>query len=79
MKIADNTRNKLIMKWMAAVMSLAYSALGLTLLLSDALLVEVPWSQRLLLGAIIFCYGLFRGYRFVATYYINKEKDSDEE
>lgn len=79
MKIADNPRYQLVMKWMAATMSLAYMALGLALLLGAGQLQEVPWTQRLLLGGIMLSYGLFRGYRFVANHYWNRQKDNHEE
>lgn len=79
MRFETNSNYQLVSKWMAAVMSLAYIALGLALLLSIGRLGEMSGTQRMLLGGMMLCYGLFRGVRFVTKYLIKKKEDDDRE
>lgn len=79
MKFVADPRYQLVMKYLMAIMSLAYVAMGTALLLSVGNLAHVPTVQKLSLGLMLICYGLFRAYRFVGKYLLKKKEENDEQ
>lgn len=75
MKFITDPRYQRVMKWVTAVMALAYTGMGAALLLSLGDLQHVPAMPRIPLGLMMVCYGLFRAWRFVKQYYSKKEED----
>ncbi len=75
MKIQSDPRAQQVMKWMTIIMAVAYMVLGTLLLLSFGDLQHMPKAQRLPMGIMLICYGLFRAYRFFRKYRHLKEDE----
>jgi hypothetical protein len=79
MKFTADPRYQLVMKYLMAVMAVAYMVLGTAVLLSMGGLEHMPAAQKFTLGLMLIAYGIFRSWRFSVRYLLTKGENNDEQ
>ncbi|WP_224998578.1 hypothetical protein [Cesiribacter sp. SM1] len=79
MKFIADPRYQLVMKYLTAIMAVAYIVLGTAVLLSMGKLEQMPAAQKVPLGIMLIGYGIFRAWRFAVKYLLTKGENNDEQ
>ena len=78
-KPMQNKQLQIVLFWFGIVMAAVFICCGIAFLLSDAMPIKLPKTNRIILGVVFIAYGSFRATRQYGQYKKTQRPDNNAE